>query len=135
MAIHSEEIAITAGAWSKDADSWLSSAIRFPFMDGLREQVEQGIATLFYMTVNNETCGAFVLRIDKCGQINEGVICAASASHNGIDMMASIVPAIEKMFIGCHAIRFHTNTPAVARKMARFGYAADEIISRKIING
>ncbi len=135
MAIHAPQVTISAGSWSTDADGWLSSAVRFPYLAGLRKQVEQGIATLFYLQANGQTCGAVVLRIDQCGDMSEGVICAAAAKLNGVDMTATVLPAIEKMFQGCAVVRFHTSVPAVAKKMVRHGYQAEEIISRKVING
>jgi hypothetical protein len=135
MAIHAPQVTISEGSWSRDADSWLSQAVRFPYLAGLRTQVEQGIAKLFYFHAEGELCGAVVLRIDQCGDISEGVICAAAAELDGVDMTATIVPAIEKMFQGCAVVRFHTSVPAVAKKMARQGYQAEEIVSRKVIHG
>lgn len=135
MAIHAKKVTVTAGDWSRDADSWLSLAVRFPYLAGLRHQVEQGIARLFYIWADSDLCGAFVLRIDSDGTVDEGVICAAAGELDGVDMMATILPVIEKKFKGCAAIRFHTSFPAVAKKMAWHGYAADEIVSRKILHG
>lgn len=134
MAIHPQKVTVTAGSWSQDADSWLSLAVRFPYLAGLRHQCEQGIAQLFYVWAGGELCGAFVLRIDSDGTIDEGVICAAAGELKGIDLMATILPVIEDKFKGCSAIRFHTSFPAVAKKMAWHGYAADEIVSRKVIH-
>ena len=135
MAIHAPQVTISEGCWSTDADGWLSSAVRFPYLAALRTQVEQGIAKLFYFHSDGELCGAIVLRIDQCGDVSEGVICAAAAELAGIDMTATIIPAVEKMFHGCEVVRFHTSVPAVAKKMARLGYQAEEIVSRKKING
>lgn len=135
MATDTPEITIRAARWSREADSWLSSAVRFPYLDGLRRQVEQGAAQLFHLWAHGDICGAVVLRIDDCGDMKEGVICAAAAELAGVDMTATIVPALEKMFKGCAVVRFHTSVPAVAKKMARLGYQADEIVSRKIIHG
>ncbi len=124
-------VRIEAGAWSEDAREWLSDAVRPSHMQGLQQQVEQGISVLFYLSLQDKLCGAFVLRIDENGPVSEGVICAAAGDLKGYDLMATILPVIESKFSGCSAIRFHTSVPALARKMARHGYTADEIVCRK----
>lgn len=129
-------VRIEADAWSQEAADWLSEAVRPQHLVGLQHQVEQGIAVLFYVWLQDELCGAFVLRIDQNGPVQEGVICAAAGDLKGFDLMATILPVIEAKFSGCSAVRYHTSNPAVARKMARHGYGADEIVCRKgIANG
>ncbi len=127
-------VRIEACAWSKDAADWLAQAVQPQHLIGLQHQVEQGIATLFSLVLQDELCGAFVLRIDQNGPVSEGVICAAAGELPGYDLTATILPVIESKFSGCSAIRYHTSHPAVARKMAAHGYQADEIVCRKRIS-
>ncbi len=129
-------IKVEAGPWSDDAAVWLSEAVQPQHLIGLQHQVEQGIATLFSLVLQDELVGAFVLRIDQNGPVSEGVICAAAGELPGFDLMATILPVIESKFEGCSAIRYHTSHPAVARKMAVHGFYADEIVCRKrVLNG
>lgn len=124
-------IKIEQGNWSDEANLWIAQAVHPANLQGIKYQVDQQIAKLFYLWNDIDICGAFVLRIDTNGIGSEGVIVAAAADLHGVDLMATCMPAIEKKFIGCGAIRYHTNRPAVAKKMARFGFVADEIVCRK----
>lgn len=135
MAIHAEiKIEIKQGAWADAAEYWVGQAVENHHLAGIRYQVNQHIAQLFYLYQAGKECGCFVLRIDANGEVKEGVIVAGAGNLQGIDLMATCMPAIEKKFIGCSAIRYHTGRPAVAKKMARFGYIADEIVCRKEIS-
>ena len=132
MAIHTQKsIKIKKGTWSDAAEFWIGQAVESHHLPAIRYQVNQDIAQLFYLSSDDEICGSFVLRIDGYGEAKEGVIVAAAGNLQGIDLMTTCLPAVEKKFIGCSAIRYHTGKPAVAKKMARFGYIADEIVCRK----
>lgn len=139
MAIHTQKsIKIEQGAWTEKAEYWIGQAVEKHHLPSIRYQVNQHIAQLFYLSsvtcsLSDEKiiCGAFVLRIDGNAENKEGVIVAAAGHVAGIDLMATCIPAIENKFIGCCAIRYHTGKPAVAKKMARLGYIADEIVCRK----
>ncbi|MGB4345319.1 MAG: hypothetical protein WBJ21_02865 [Burkholderiaceae bacterium] len=136
MAIHAQKeisIKLEQGSWSDEATIWLGLATKKQYLPALRYQVDQHIAMLFYAWVDGEICGAFVLRIDYDGANTEGVIVAASGAVFGVDLIASCLPEIEKKFNGCQSIRYHTNKPAVARKMRNLDYQVDEIICRKMI--
>lgn len=128
MAHDSQALTIEAGDWGPDADVWLSKALAHSTLDDLRGQVQAG-ASLFYFKHEAVTVGALLLRVDG----DEGVIVAAAVELSGVDMMGTCMPAIERMFIGCKTVRYHTNNPAVLRKMARHGYRPREIIAVKDI--
>jgi len=135
MAIHTQKsIKIEQGAWTEKAEYWIGQAVENHHLPAIRYQVNQHIAQLFYLSCEENICGAFVLRIDGNAENKEGVIVAAAGHLQGFDLMATCIPAIENKFLGCTAIRYHTGRPAVAKKMARLGYIADEIICRKEIS-
>lgn len=133
MAHDSQSLTIEPGAWGPDAAAWLSQALGHSTIEDLKGQLEQG-AALFYIRHEGATVGAFLLRVDHTEKGAEGVIVAGAAALDGVDMMAACMPAIEARFKGCTSLRYHTNSPAVMRKLARFGYVPREIIAVKEIN-
>lgn len=131
MAADSQALSLEPGAWGPDAQAWLSRTGNAGDLADYRAQFDSGAARLFYIRHQGETVGAFLLRVDTCASGNEGVIVAAAAELAGVDMIASCLPAIESMFIGCTRVRYHTSLPALARKMARHGYRPFEIVCIK----
>lgn len=127
-------LTIAPGSWCDEAAWWVSQAVRPAYLPAIRAQVESGLASLFFGKVDGQICGCFIVRIDKFPMHAEGVIMVAAGELPGIDLIATCLPDIEAKFKGCKAVRYHTESPAVARKMARWGYIADEIICRKEIN-
>jgi hypothetical protein len=131
MAADSQALSLEPGAWGPDADRWLSATGNAGDLADYRTQHDSGAARLFYVRHQGETVGAFLLRVDHCATGSEGVIVAAAMELEGVDMMASCLTAIESLFIGCARVRYHTSSPALARKMARHGYRPFEIVSMK----
>lgn len=127
------ELTIAPGYWCDEAAWWVAQAVRATYLPAIRAQVESGLAKLFFGYADGEIIGCFILRIDSFTTHSEGVIMVASANVQGIDLIASCLPSIESLFSGVAAIRYHTERPAVALKMARHGYVTDEIICRKLV--
>jgi hypothetical protein len=132
MAHDSQALTLVQGAWGEDAAHWLAQALASATLADLHMQWEQG-ASLFRILSAEQLVGAFLLRVDQTSQGPQGVIVAAAAEMAGVDMIASCMPAIEGMFKGVRSIRYHTQKPALARKMARIGYRAQELICVKEI--
>lgn len=130
MATDPQALTLEAGDWAPDAEIWLAQALASATLDDLRRQWEQG-AQLFRVKHQGSTVGAFLLRVDQTARGPQGVIVAAAAALQGVDMIDTCMPAIESMFKGVRSIRYHTKQPALARKMARIGYQASEIICIK----
>lgn len=129
---HDKEICIAAGAWGEDVEPWLAQALATATLQDLRSQVQAG-AALFRVLHKGQTVGAFLLRVDKTEQGPQGVIVAAAAELQGVDMIATVMPVIESKFQGVGSIRYHTQKPALVRKMARLGYMAQEVICVKAV--
>lgn len=127
---HDKKISIAAGAWGPDVEPWLEQALATSTMPDLKSQWEAG-AVLLRVLGNGETVGAVLLRIDQEPQGPEGVIVAAAAQWDGVDMILTVIPLIEKSFQGVKTLRFHTANPAVARKMRGWGYVPREVICIK----
>ncbi len=134
MAPHPQALTLAPAAWSEDAQRILAPACPHDLAD-VAAQVQAGAARLF---VGTDPAGqavlAFVLRIDQAATGPQGVIVAAAGQVPGADLTATCMPAIESLFRGCVAIRYHTAHPALARKLARLGYVAREIVCFKEIH-
>jgi len=125
-----QKVTIEPGQWGADAVHWLSQARGHSSIEELQEQSTRG-AALFYVKSEGKTVGAWILRIDETATGAEGVIVAAAAKLEGVDMIALCMADIENRFKGCRSIRYHTAIPALARKLARRGYVAREIVCVK----
>lgn len=130
MAHEPQELTLEPGAWGPDADRLIAQAVQHASPADIRHQVENLGARLFYVRQAGAIRAAFVLRVDG----REGVIVAAAGDLPGADLTASCMPAIESLFVGCDAIRYHTARPALARKLATLGYQAREIVCMKELN-
>lgn len=133
MAHDSQTLTFNPSTWGEDSARWLSQATGADTLNDIAGQVQSGGAFLFHIQHGGAVVGAFVVRVDDTATGPQGVIVAAAARLQGVDMLATCLPAIEGMFKGCKSIRYHTNRPALARRMAAQGYRAAEIVSIKEI--
>lgn len=131
MAHDPQTLTLEAGAWGPQADRLIATAHQHATTAEIRHQVECQGARLFYVKAGEAIVGAFVLRVDHTPEGSEGVIVSGAGSVPGLDLIGLCMPAIESLFRGVRAIRFHTARPALARRMAMQGYEAAEIVCRK----
>lgn len=132
MAHDPQQISLVPGEWGVDAEFWLAKALASATLQDLHRQWQHG-AKLYRVMHEGECVGAYLLRVDSTPKGPQGVIVAAAAELDGVDMVQTCLPAIEARFCGVRSIRFHTAKPAVARKMARMGYGPQELICVKEI--
>lgn len=130
MAHDQKELTLQGGQWGADVEPWLAKALASATLADLHRQWERG-AKLFRILHGQQLVGAFLLRVDSTSKGAQGVIVAAAAELAGVDMIASCMPSIEAKFQGVGSIRYHTQKPALARKMASIGYRAQEVICVK----
>lgn len=133
MAHDPEKLTLDPATWGEASTLWLSQATGADSLPDIADQVQSGRASLFHIHQGGAVVGAFVLRIDTTAKGPQGVIVAAAAKLQGVDMLSTCLPSIEGMFKGCHSIRYHTNRAALARRMNLLGYRAAEIVSIKEI--
>lgn len=132
MAHDPQELTLQPAQWGEAAELLLPGALAGASLANVRDQVESGRASLFHVLSADQVVAAFVLRVDQIeGRGPEGVIVAAAGGADGVDLVASCVPHIERLFRGVSRYRFHTARPGLLRKMARQGYVAREIVSYK----
>lgn len=132
MAHDPQKLSLVPGEWGADAAFWLAKALASATLQDLQSQWQNG-AKLYRVMHGLECVGAYLLRVDQTASGPQGVIVAAAAELDGVDMIQTCMPAIEARFCGVRSIRFHTAKPAVARKMARMGYGPQELICVKEI--
>lgn len=130
MAHDPQKLSLVPGDWEDDAAHWLGRALASATLKDLHHQWLHG-AKLYRVMHESACVGAFLLRVDSTVKGPQGVIVAAAAELDGVDMVQTCLPAIEARFCGVRSIRFHTAKPAVARKMARMGYGPKELICVK----
>ncbi len=131
MAIHQKTLTLEAAQWCEETADYVGQSLQHAPIQNVRQQVEAGHAKAFHIKASGQIVGAFVLRVDEFDTHSEGVIVAAAAKLDGVDMVGSVIPAIEQMFTNCSRIRYHTASAALARKMRAMGYQAREIVCMK----
>ena len=129
---HDKKISVVAGPWGVDVEPWLAQALATATVQDLQEQHKAG-AVLFRLLDGAQLVGAYLLRVDETKQGKQGVIVAGAGKCDGVDMLATVIPVIEQCFSGVRSIRYHTQKPALVRKMARQGYRVQEVICVKEI--
>lgn len=122
-------LTITEGTWCKVTADLIGQALQHATTEQIKEQLSHG-AKLFHITHQDTIVGAFVLRVDNG---DEGVIVAGTAKVQGVDMLAAVMPQIEKLFVGCKTVRYHTARPALAKRLLKMGYAPREIVCMKTL--
>lgn len=125
-------LTVQRAPWNQGAAHWVEQTQQHATTQEIRQQVEQGTANLFEMADEaGNICGAFVLRIEQRKSGPEGVILSAAGHVQGVDLIGVLLEQIEARFVDCVSIRLHTANPALARRMARYGYAVTELVCTK----
>lgn len=126
------EIALTLSPvqWSEEIADHLDRAKGFATRDDLKKQAVDGAASCFAIQHEGRTVGAYMLRIDRPASGPEGVIVAAAGHLDGVQLMDTVLPHIERQLVdaGCLTIRAHTSRPGIARKLGLRGYGMAEIV-------
>lgn len=136
MALSEEQkVIISLGEWNEETAQLVALAVQHASLADIERQVTGGRAKLFIVSSEaGAMLGAFVLRVDELARGSEGVIVAAAGSGRDIDLTASVLPVVEKMFINCVSVRLHTARTGLARKLMRhYGYVTREVVLVKDI--
>lgn len=130
-----EEVVIRPQQWNNYAAALLSQAEAPESLAAVACMVHGGAAFLFHVEDRDgHLLGAYVLRLDRGPAGPEGVIMSA-AGRADFDLVAVMLPHVERQFSGVALIRFHTARPGLIRKAARQGWQAQEIIMTKQVGG
>lgn len=128
------KLSVVPGAWSAVAEYWLKQVDQAATVADLRVMAANG-ARVIYAVLDGSVVGAGLLRIDLSASGRpQGVIVAAAARVDEIDIIPSLLPAIEALFIGVESIRLHASRPGMVKKMAGLGYSLSELVLEKRVN-
>lgn len=118
--------------WCVEAAEMLERAKGCASVRDLQMQVFCGASLFKIIDDNGVTMGFYVLRLDHDAQGTEGVL-VAGAGVDGFDLTANIVPIAEQQCKNCYSFRIHTARAGMAKKLARMGYSAAEMVLRKAL--
>lgn len=124
---------LSSGRWNAWAESELQRALPYAPVNGIREQVQAGIATLFTVRFQRRRVACYVLRVDG----DEGVIVAAAGAFNDaerageVSLTKVLLGRIENQFKNVRAVRIHTARPGLVRRLTAAGYQPQEFVLRK----
>lgn len=124
-------LTVAPASWGPALAAILAPSCSVPGdLHSIGAQVESGQAVAFAVDDGGGIVAAFVLRVDG----SEGVVVAAAGALGHESLISLLLPGIEARFVGCSAIRFHTERPGLARVMEKFGYVGQEVVMRKELN-
>ena len=126
----SKALTVTPGAWSAEAAEYIGRALVHATPAEVEGQVQEG-AALFYVHEGEKLIGCYVLRVDRTHAGPEGVIVAAGGDACGVDLVAALLPTIEKQFNGVRGVRIHTSRSGMAKKLGAAGYKLKELVFAK----
>jgi hypothetical protein len=128
-----KKLKILPGKWSPQVRQILAQAVGIATLSEIETQAKKCIAKIFEVRSDGLLVAAFAVRVDKTATGSEGVILAGAGDCEGVDIVNTVVPHIERVFVGCESIRYHTKRPGLIRKMMAHGYAPTEMIAVKEI--
>lgn len=127
-------LTIREAPWNQAAAQILEKAMRadpLTGVDGLRNLVVSGKAKLFEVLDDCYLCAAVVLEVVHQAHGAKGVIVAAGGKLAGVSLTRQVLPAIERLFIGCKEISIITARRGLIKELKKQGYTASQVIMRK----
>ena len=120
--------------WSPQAAGWLARAVDTLLdLEDLRAQFKNG-AALFEIQSEGECIGAFLLRVEDSVHGSVGVVVAASGDLRGVSLLSTVLPEIEKLFLGCKYLRVHSSRAGMASRLLKHGYKPLEVVYGKTLH-
>lgn len=120
-----------AAPWCHITEMYIARALVTATIADMKRQTEAGAQLFALDDEEGAVVGAFLLRVDREAARNVGVVVAAAGGVDEVDLVATMIPMIEKMFYGCDAIRVHTERAGLVRKLGKQGFGVSEIILEK----
>lgn len=110
-------------------------ALAFDTAGGLASLQErlQG-AQVFAIEQGGRRVCHYALKVLRHAHGAEGVIVCAGGNAPGVDLTASVVPAIERQFLGVRAVKVTTARRGLVRKLAGQGYRVAAWELRKFLD-
>ena len=82
-------------------------------------------AQLFEVVVAGAVVARYALRMDQHDNGREIVVVAAAGGLPGVDLVASVLPNIEKQGAGADRMTLRTRRPGLVRKLKKQGWVVD----------
>jgi hypothetical protein len=92
-------------------------------------------AQLFDVVVGGEVVARYALKQIDRAHGTEIFIVAAVGGLPGVDLTASITPAIEKQCAAADYLTINTRRKGLVKKLSRQGWTIDAFVMRKKVNG
>lgn len=121
--------------WTETVDADLAKAVSDPaIVHVFRREWETQALIVWQVAFDGEAIAHFATRLDADALAQkELVIVAAGGRHPKIQLLATVLPFLEKMAVdlGCKAVRIHTARRGMMRQLAGRDYRETEIVFRK----
>lgn len=122
--------------WSEEAARVLKPSCKWFPLAGVEDYrlilENEPTARLYRCEDDGELVGFLILKIDHYTGGSEGVILAAAAKHWGVDLVKTMLPAVEGLFQGVCCYSVSTARPGLVRKLQRAGWVQTHAVLRKI---
>lgn len=122
-------------AWSDDLAAFLGAIPPQPHVSPAfyRAELDDDAMVATGVFADGELIGAAIHRFEDGDQGTEMVVVMAAGHLPGVDLVETILPALEGLArdVGCVSVRFHTLRKGLMQKAARLGYVPGELVMRK----
>ncbi|MBO6807249.1 hypothetical protein [Thalassospira sp.] len=102
-------------------------------LEGLKSDVDAGIATVLGVYADQARIGSVLVRIERGGDGSYFVIECANADLPGFDLVETCMPALEGWArkVGCVAVDIPTHRPGLVFKLKKRGYQVAQTMMRQ----
>ncbi|HAI27961.1 MAG TPA: hypothetical protein DCM48_00065 [Thalassospira sp.] len=102
-------------------------------LEGLKSDVDAGIATVLGVYADQARIGSVLVRIERGGNGSYFVIECANADLPGFDLVETCMPALEGWArkAGCVAVDIPTHRPGLVFKLKKRGYQVAQTMMRQ----
>lgn len=90
-------------------------------------------AELFDLVIDGKTVGRYALKAVTRAKGTEVFVIAATGRVKGVDLLASVFPAIEQQCQGADRVTVNTRRRGMVKKLLAMGWTLDSFVLRKKI--
>jgi len=128
-----KKVTVTAVDWSPLAAEMLAAACISASVEDYRRQVEAGAVLFQVSDEEGRALGFYILRTDRHAEKTIGVlVCAAGLP--GFSFADSLMPVIERQFIGVDEIHQYASRPGMIRKLVKAGWEPTHMVMIKRVS-
>lgn len=123
--------------WNESHARFLAPAISCDpgaTVETLKRLVKKRQAQLFEVLAGSYVVACYVLQIEQRDNGAEGVIVAAGGKLQGVSLLRTVLPHIERQFIGCRWLRVETARKGILRELGKYGFQPKQVLMLKELN-